>query len=241
MKRCYYTLCLLTCCFQTYAAPISQLEQTHTRQEMAKQWHMSPKDYQHYKWLMAHTANGHWYKQLDPAEVLALNTNSPQQMLKYAKIEAKLNHHRIQQEFLFNNIYHQAYKTLYPTEKPIMSQAMRKQIVNQIQPGDHIWFFIHSHNAMSDVIFPHLLHLLKTNPNTYLDIYFTDHGIQSRDIQTWAMRHQLPPDLLNHRVSLNVDAHRLSTVSNNQSVVLPYIGIVRNQHFQAISPASVMG
>ena len=241
MKSFRYLLLLLAIFSQAHAQSITQLKQTHLSEMMAKQWGVPPKDYHHYQWLMQHTASGQWYKQLDPAEVLALNASNQAQMLKYAKLEASVNHRRITQEFLFNNLYHQAYKALYPTEKAIMDPERRKHPIDQLQAGDHIWLFLSLHNSMSDLVFSHLIHLIKTNHQTYLDIYFTDNMIRQSDIQVWAMSHHLPQDLLNHHVSLNVDQHRLSTVSNNQAVTLPYLGTVRNHHFQAISLASVMG
>ena len=90
---------------------------------IAKQWGLSEKDYKQYLWLMKNTSSRKWYPTLDPSEVLALNTNSENEMLKYAKIQAQNMHVRVTRELAFDIMYAKAYHTLYPEEKPIMSST----------------------------------------------------------------------------------------------------------------------
>lgn len=95
---------------------------THNNvQQTAKSWGLASKDFKHYLWLMQHTASGHWYQSLDPAEVLGINAKNKQQMLHYAKIQARNMHVRVNRELMFDRLYSAAYRDLYPNEKPIMS------------------------------------------------------------------------------------------------------------------------
>lgn len=210
------------------------------QQTKAQQWQLTLQDYQRYERLMQNTPSGHWYTQLDPAEVLALNANNKESMIKYAKLEARLNHQRIQRELDFDTIYRQAYRTLYPKQKPIMPPGSKSPSVSTLTNGDHIWLFVNFHSPMTNLLMPNLLTVLKHHRESKLDIYFVGQHIEPSHIQAWAALHQLPHDLMQHRISLNIDQHRLSTVSNNQSVTLPYVGLVHQGHFQTLAVSSLL-
>lgn len=241
MKALLLTPILALSISYTFADTIMHDQTTRLAQQTkAQQWRLSLQDYQRYENLIQNTPSGHWYKQLDPAEVLALNTNNKSGMMKYAKIEARLNHQRIQRELDFDTIYRQAYIALYPKQKPIMPPGIGNRSLISLANGDHIWLFVNLHSAMTNLLMPRLLKLLKQHQESKLDIYFIGKDIDPSNIQAWAALHQLPHDLMQQRISLNIDQHRLSTVSNNQAVTLPYIGLVHQGHFQTLAVSSLL-
>ena len=148
---------------------VKQPQQTATYiQQQAKQWGLSANDYQQYRWLMTHTPSGHWYKQLDPAEVLALNTDDPATMLRYAKVQARNMHVRVNRELKFDQVYRHAYQQLYPHQKPIQSAIPKRTL----QSGDRLWLFVKLTSPLGPFVYQRLIQHVQASPGSVLDIYF---------------------------------------------------------------------
>jgi len=214
---------------------------THSRlQDQAKLWGLTTEAFKRYLELMQNTPNGHWYKQLDPAEVLALNAKDLNQMRQYAKIQARNMHARVTRELAFNRMYSKAYKALYPNEKPIMSRDFPVGQGINLQSGDRVWLFVGIHKPLGRFAYQHLIKTVRATPNTVLDIYFVDKHLSQKAIQQWASHMGIAPDIVNQQVTLNDGNDRFENISKGEKVNLPFVGIVHNSHFQPITLSSVL-
>ncbi len=224
--------------------PVPQIQKTiveqTTIQQEEKLWGLSTEQYTKYVWLMKNTPSGHWYKNLDPAEVLALNSNNKDDMLQYAKIEAEVMHQRVTQELAFDLIYTKAYQEVYPNEKPIMPPSVQPLPGQLLQSGDHVWLFIGINTPLGKFVYQHLIKVVEAVPNTALDIYFVGNHLSQATIQAWAVASGIPLDSVNKQVTLNFGNARFASIENGKNIALPFVGIVHDQHFQPIMLSSVL-
>ena len=204
----------------------------------AEIWGLSLKEFQEYESLIKNTPSGHWYKTLDPAEVLALCAKSPEEMMKYAKIQARMMHERVTRELLFDQMYTKAYQSLYPNERPIHSKDA--ELKASLKNGDHIWLFIGLHTLLGRFVCQNILQTLQKKPELVLDIYFVGSNVSDEAIQAWAEFAGIPPELINRKITLNKGSQRFKAVSQGKPVTLPYVGLLHNNHFQPISVSSVL-
>ncbi len=218
-----------------------QITQTHKSQTTtANSWGLTLTQYQRYLQLMKNTPSQKWYKDLDPAEVLALNAKNPAEMMQYAQIQARNMHARVTRELAFNTLYAKAYQTLYPNQKPIMSEQVRSLQNQAIQSGDRVWLFVGANTPLGQFAYQHLLKIIETTPNTVLDIYFVGKDVTPQTIKAWAENVNLPHDQINKTITLNIGNSRFSSVTKGKNVNLPYIGILHDNRFQPISLSSVL-
>lgn len=210
----------------------------------AKAWGLRLNEYKHYLWLMQHTQNGHWYRALDPAEVLALNARDTDEMMQYAKIEARNVHMRVMRELAFNKLYAKAYAALYPHEKPIMSPMTQRLQGDLLHKGDRVWLFLGIHTPLGPFAYQHLIKVVQNTPNTVLDIYFVGKDVNQKTIQAWAISAGIPKALVNQQVTLNMGNDRFEEITQDkregEKVELPYIGVIHHAHFQPITLSSAI-
>lgn len=214
--------------------PLSKKEIT----ALAAQWGITPKEYTHYQEIMQHTPSGKWYRQLDPAEVLALNSQNEKDMRHYARIEAKLMHAKVSKELLLSRLYRQAYRQLYPNQRPIelTGQALKQRPPLSLQAGDHIWLFTKLSDVATLFILPSLIEKITTTPGTALDIYFVGKHLTRQQIQQWAATQQLNPSLVSqHRITLNQGNARFHALAQGKTLELPYVGLVHQRQWHEIS------
>lgn len=220
----------------------NKIIQTQENQEgelndRAEMWGLSAENFKHYLWLMKNTPSGHWYKNLDPPEVLALNAKNPDQMMQYAEIQARNMHKRVTRELVFDRVYSQAYKQLYPTEKAIMTQG---QSGDALQSGDRVWLFVRVNTPLGSFAYQHLLKAVQVTPDTVLDIYFIGKNVTKANIQQWAINMAVPQNLVNKQITLNFGNSRFASLTKGKKVNLPFVGIVHDNHFQPITLSSVL-
>lgn len=209
-------------------------------QNEAALWGLSSEQYAQYQWLMQNTPSGHWYKNLDPAEVLALNSDTPDAMLQYAKLEAALMHARVSRELAFDLLYAEAYKSLYPNERPIMPPSTTGTTTQSLQSGDRVWLFIGIHTPLGKFVYQHLIKTVQAVPNTVLDIYFVGDDVSAATIQAWAITAGIPRAIVDTQVTLNIGNNRFNSIKQNGTITLPYVGIVHDRHFVPINLSSVL-
>lgn len=225
----------------TNNAIVAQSNHQSTIVSTAHSWGLQAEDYQYYLWLMKNTPSGHWYKQLDPAEVLALNANTPNDMMKYAKIQARNMHVRVTRELAFNKLYRKAYQALYPNQKPIASNIGHQNLAGlNVQANDSVWLFTGIKTPLGSFAYQRLMSLVKAKPNATLDIYFVGNDITNKAIQTWALKAGIDPALVNKRVTLNFGTSRFNDLKKSNDAHLPYVGIVHNGKFQPITLNSII-
>jgi integrating conjugative element protein (TIGR03759 family) len=206
----------------------------------AASWGLKTQNYKRYLWLMKNTPSGHWYKHLDPAEVLALNANNPQSMMKYARIQARNMHVRVTRELAFDQLYTQAYKKEYPNEKAIRSPGTQGLTKSTLASGDHVWLFVGVSTPLGSFAYQHLIKAVQAAPNTTLDIYFVGKNISEKSIQAWAVSVGILRSIVNKQVTLNYGNDRFQSLSKGKKVNLPFVGIVHDEHFQPITLSSVL-
>lgn len=207
---------------------------------LANEWGLTLKEYLRYTWLMANTPSGHWYKGLDPAEVLALNATDEREMMTFAKIQAQNMHERVSRELAFNKLYSVAYKQEYPNEQAIQSEVATGVKHAELQAGDHIWLFLALNTPLGPFVYEHLMAVIAATPGTTLDLYFVGSGVSNKRIQTWAKANGVSTQLINKKVTLNYGNDRFAKVSLGIHAALPFIGLVHNGQFQSITLSSVL-
>ena len=214
-------------------------DQEEGLKDQASMWGLSTDNFQHYLWLMKNTPSGHWYKNLDPPEVLALNTKNSDQMMQYAKIQAQNMHMRVTRELTFDEVYSAAYKQLYPNEKAIMSANQSDQDT-VLKSGDRVWLFVGINTPLGSFAYQHLLKIVQATPNTVLDIYFVGKDVTQENIQHWALSMTIAPNLINKQITLNFGNNRFDSITKGKKINLPFVGIVHDNHFQPITLSSVL-
>ncbi len=225
---------------QTQDQIVQSLPIQDSLKDQAKMWGLTTKEFKCYLWLMKNTASSHWYKNLDPAEVLALNAKDPNDLMQYAKIQARNMHTRVMRELAFNIIYSKAYKKLYPNEKPIMTPGSMDLQSSALQSGDRVWLFVGINTPLGRFAYQHLIKAVQATPNTVLDIYFVGKHVHQKSIETWAANMNIPPNTVNQQVTLNYGNDRFENISKGKKVNLPFVGVVHNSHFQPITLSSVL-
>jgi integrating conjugative element protein (TIGR03759 family) len=206
----------------------------------AKIWGLSTKSFKRYLWLMKNTPSGQWYKTLDPAEVLALNAKDPNEMMRYAKIQARNMHVRVIRELAFNRIYSKAYQKLYPNEKPIISSNSLAGQKADLHEDDRVWLFVGVNTPLGRFVYHHLIKMVQAVPKTVLDIYFVGKNVSRKSIQQWAIGVGISRNLINKQVTLNYGENRFKSLTKGKKVNLPFVGILHNSHFQPVSLSSVL-
>ncbi|MDP1574341.1 MAG: TIGR03759 family integrating conjugative element protein [Coxiellaceae bacterium] len=222
----------------------NKITETVTNQEegikdQAAMWGLSADNFQHYLWLMKNTPSGHWYKNLDPPEVLALNTKNSNEMMQYAKIQAQNMHSRVTRELTFDEMYSQAYKQLYPNEKAITSPNQSTQDA-ALKSGDRVWLFVGVGTPLGSFAYQHLNKMVEATSDTVLDIYFIGKHVTQTSIQRWAASMAIAPNLVNKKITLNFGNDRFDSLTKGKKVNLPFVGIVHDNHFQPITLSSVL-
>lgn len=207
---------------------------------LANEWGLTLKEYQRYTWLMNNTPSGHWYKGLDPAEVLALNAQDDTEMMNFAKIQAQNMHERVSRELAFNKLYSLAYRQEYPNEQAIQSEVATGVKHAELKAGDHIWLFLKPNTPLGPFVYEHLMSVIVGMPGTTLDLYFVGKGVSDKTIQAWAKTHGVSAQLINKEVTLNYGNDRFNKVSSESHPVLPFIGLVHDGQFQSITLSSVL-
>ena len=89
---------------QTQHQIVQTLATQYSLKDRAKMWGLTAEEFKRYLWLMENTPSGHWYKDLDPVEVLALNAKDSNDMMQYAKIQAHNMHARVTRELALNRV-----------------------------------------------------------------------------------------------------------------------------------------
>ncbi len=211
-------------------------------QDRASMWGLTTDEFKRYLWLIKNTPSEHWYKNLDPAEVLALNAKDPREMMKYAKQQARNMHVRVTRELAFNKIYSQAYKVLYPHERPIMTPEIPEKNLQSanLQPGDKIWLFVGIHTPLGSFAYQHLIKVVQATSDTVLDIYFVGKDVSQKNIRSWAEGVNIPQKIINKQVTLNYGNDRFDEINKGKSVNLPFVGIVHHHAFQPITLSSIL-
>jgi len=151
-------------------------------------------------------------------------------------------HVRVTRELAFNRLYEEAYKQLYPTEKPIQSAIVHTSIGSglALQSGDRIWLFTGTNTPLGSFVYQHFLKEVQQTPNTALDIYFVGNQVNQQSIQQWAIANNIPRNLVNQQITLNYGNDRFQSVTQGKGVTLPYVGVIHHQNFQAITLNSVL-
>lgn len=207
---------------------------------LANEWGLTLKEYQRYTWLMASTPNGHWYKDLDPAEVLALNATNEAEMMAFAKIQAQNMHERVSRELAFNKLYSMAYRQEYPNEQAVQSEVATGVKHAELQAGDHIWLFLKPNTPLGPFVYEHLMSVIAATPGITLDLYFVGNHVSAKAIQAWAKKNGVLTRLINKEVTLNYGNDRFAKVSSDSHPSLPFIGLVHGGQFQSITLSSVL-
>ncbi len=80
----------------------------------AQLWGLSSEDYKKYLKEMSEGPNSYWWKNIDPPQVLGMNATTPEEQMKYAKIDVQLDQERASKELSFQHAYSKAFNELYP-------------------------------------------------------------------------------------------------------------------------------
>lgn len=83
--------------------------------EIYQTWNLTSTEWNQYLKLMQ-GPSGRYYSQLTPPEILGISAENNQERKHFAEIAAKLEHDKLQREFLFNAAFHQAAEKLYANE-----------------------------------------------------------------------------------------------------------------------------
>lgn len=211
-------------------------------QQTAQQWHLTVEDYRHYQWLMQHTPSRQWYAQLDPPEVLALNTDDEAKLRHYTEAFVKITHQRVTRELAFNRIYGEIFHALYPDEKAVVIDAAISAW-NTWQPKDRLWLFVRNSfdsdekkpQSTLQTLLNRIALFLQTKQGVTLDIFLVGNKNNSNNLLRWAKQYPLP-SALQHRVSLNNGNDRYRELSRqaHQSLQLPLAVRYRNGQVQPL-------
>ncbi len=91
---------------------------SNSQDSMAQQWGLTTLMWGKYLEKLAGTS-GHWYKSLDPAEVLGIHAQTEVEREYFADLVVKQQYQRIERELSFQRAVNNAWEKLYPNLQPI--------------------------------------------------------------------------------------------------------------------------
>jgi integrating conjugative element protein (TIGR03759 family) len=237
------------------------------QEDKAKIWNLKVSDYKHYLWLMKNTPSSIWYKNLDPAEVLGLNTDSVSEREKYANISARISFQRVTRELAWQRMFTKAVKKQHQGLLPIewknghsthsnhfnavqkvgVSGLLNKFASNinngaEIRADDSFLLFVKSNNHTSNQITQDLINIIKKQPSAILNIYVVGNKTD-QDIRNWAEQNKIPSGLVkSKRITLNHDNGRYNKMYKNgkEKMELPAVLLDRDGKFKNISINSIL-
>jgi integrating conjugative element protein (TIGR03759 family) len=176
---------------------------------------------------------------MDPGEVLGLMAQNPQDRMKYAKIEARLQFQRTANEIAFANAFEASVKQLYPHLKPIdaayahsiqadytdgvssnplnpTTQAQEKSTLFA-ESGDIFLLFTNVSSPQGDLVLSQLLSAQSSTSGLVIDIYILGTN-DAGAVESWAKSNNIPVAAVNnHQINLDFDRGELAKVMGGYS------------------------
>lgn len=214
-----------------------------TIDQKAKMWGLTTDEYKQYLKEMATTPSNHWWKNLDPPQVLGQNATTENERMKYAEIDVRLDQERAGREVAFQHAYDKAFAKLYPHAKLISINTNPKHQSANIDSNDQYFLFTPINDPEGSMLAGKLVNLIRTKEDVSLNIYFM--GTSSfNQIQRWARNNNIPKHMKNdNKVTLNHNsydgANRLKKIMGNTNVALPVLIRVRDGKSQILSLLSL--
>lgn len=222
----------------------NQTQHNHnTIQKTAQQWGLTKDEYKQYLKEMNNPTNKRWWQHLDPPQVLGMNAQTQAQQMKYARIDAKLDHERSSKEIAFQHAYSKAYAQLYPNAKPIDINTNQQSSKGAVSPGDRFYVFTKLNDPEGAMLVSQILKLMRSQSNVVLNIFFVGKDSLAA-INQWAQSNNIPQSMAhNNRVTLNHNQHNhsnmLKHVLKTSKVTLPIVVRVRGERSQVIKLESL--
>ena len=194
---------------QQQSAAEQTLKRHPVREQMARDWGISPQEYERYESLMQ-GPRGIYSPGLDPLTALGIEARSDEERRRYAELQVQAERRRIDKELAYQRAYDEANARLYPGEKviqitssPIGSAAGGKATL-QMHGSGRLAVFVKDDCPACIVQVQQLQS--KKRP---FDLYFI--GSQGDDdrIRRWAILAGIEPaNVKNRQITLNHDQGR---------------------------------
>lgn len=192
---------------QTTTLTHSRAKQSSEITSHAEQWKLTGQEWTRYQRLIQ-GPRGWWSPKLDPLVVLGIHAENDQERMRYAELQAQVEHQRITQELAFQKAFRSAFARLYPDLLPIMPQRLSRSDLldfDQESKNMRILYFPKLDCSICKLTVTQLLALIKNNRVQGVDIYLVDATTEA-DVRKWAKQQEIP--LLwvqSGRISLNLD------------------------------------
>ena len=214
-----------------------------TIDQKAKMWGLTTDEYNQYLKEMATTPSSHWWKNIDPPQVLGQNATTENERMKYAEIDVRLDQERAGREVAFQHAYDKAFAKLYPHAKLIAINTDPKDQSENIDLNDQYFLFTPINDPEGSMLAGKLINLMRTKEEVSLNIYFMG-SASFNQIQRWAKNNNIPKDMKNdNKVTLNHNSYdgsnRLKKIMGNTNVALPVLIRVRDGKSQILSLLSL--
>ena len=201
-------------------------------ERQAEKWGLTKEDYQQYQKEMANTPSGHWWKNLDPSQVLGMNAKTEEERMKFAKIDVQLDYQRASKEIDFQHAYSQAFAELYPNAKPININTSKSAKLNTVQSNDKFYLFTPMSDSEGAMLVEKMITLMHGKSDISLNVFFVGQ-YSLKGIQQWANSNNIPKRMKSgNRITLNHNAiggnDLLHNVLKGRKVTFPALIRVRN-------------
>lgn len=225
---------------QLQGGVVTQNQQSQTDLEQtAKMWGLTTDEYKQYLKEMANTPSGHWWKKIDPPQVLGMNAKTEEERMKFARIDVKLDQERASREIAFQHAYDKAFAEAYPNAKPININTSQQAHSDAVQSGDRFYLFTPLNDPEGAMLASKIVRLMSDNSDASLNIFFVGQASFS-GIQHWAKGNNIPKSMRDgDRVTLNHNqqhgSNMLQQVLKTTKVTLPILVRVRGGQSEVMS------
>ena len=169
----------------------------------AKMWHLTTEQYHQYLHEMKNTPSGHWWKNIDPPQVLGMNAKTDAERMAYAKIDVQLDHSRASSEIAFQHAYSEAFATLYPNAKLIGIDTSANAHRDTVNSNDVFDVFMAIADPEGALMAGKIISKMQSVQNLTLNIYFVGNA-STHAIKRWARLNTIPNHLPNgNQITLN--------------------------------------
>jgi integrating conjugative element protein (TIGR03759 family) len=211
--------------------------------QTAKMWGLTADQYKQYLKEMATTPSAHWWKKLDPPQVLGMNATTENERMEFATIDVRVDQERASKEIAFQHAYNKAFEKLYPNAKLIAINTNKREQASNVHSGDRYYLFTAINDPEGAMLATKLVSFMQNKSNVALNIFFVGKASYF-DIQRWAKGNNLPVKMENRdEITLNHNkkdgGNMMKQILKTTKVSLPVLVRLRDGHSDVVSLTTI--
>lgn len=189
-----------------------------SKEQKAKAWGLDTKEWDRYEAIMQ-GPRGIWSPGLDPLTVLGIEAKSNAERMRYARLQAVVEHDRAEAELAYQKVYDRAFKDLYP-EVMLIGEAEPSFLKNQppslLLEQTPTTLFVSLNCASCDTV---ARKLASKSSRERVDIYVIGTEGDDSVIRSWAAKVGIKPEQVRSRqITLNHNQEELNLITGKSAI-----------------------